>query len=98
MLWVEWDPISRYETACQVLTFIRLALLDINYLENIVLQTSFIRYDTVTCLRPHVFYKPGCINGRAVPQGSYSLQLTFLFPIIPTASEYLCYWFIIHLC
>ncbi|XP_013388458.2 kelch-like protein 17 [Lingula anatina] len=41
--WIEWDPYARAENACQILPYVRLALLDLNYLENVVLQCDFVR-------------------------------------------------------
>ena len=41
--WVETDPTRELESACRVLTHTRLALLDPPYLENVVLQTDFVR-------------------------------------------------------
>ncbi len=41
--WVESDPVRELDDACRVLMHTRLALLDPPYLENVVLQTDFVR-------------------------------------------------------
>lgn len=41
--WIQWDPLSRTESACQLLEHIKLALLEDSYLEDVVLQSEFVR-------------------------------------------------------
>ncbi|KAL3889896.1 hypothetical protein ACJMK2_002216 [Sinanodonta woodiana] len=41
--WLQWDPKNRAESACNVLSTIRLGLLELPYLENIVLKSDFFR-------------------------------------------------------
>ena len=43
MSWIEASPINRIPDTAAILQHIRFALLDMEYLENVVLQTDFIR-------------------------------------------------------
>ncbi|ESO83202.1 hypothetical protein LOTGIDRAFT_179800 [Lottia gigantea] len=39
--WIQYDPVGRSHCACAILQNIRLALLDLTYLENIVIKSEF---------------------------------------------------------
>lgn len=41
--WLRYDPQSRQQNACRILQNIRLALLDLPFLENVVLKSEFFR-------------------------------------------------------
>ncbi|XP_046374616.1 kelch-like protein 12 [Haliotis rufescens] len=49
--WLQWDPVCRLDKACTVLQNIRLALLELPYLENVVLKSEFFR----TCPKCQLF-------------------------------------------
>lgn len=41
--WIQWDPDNRYSDACRLLQHVKLPLLDISYLENVVVQSEFVK-------------------------------------------------------
>ncbi|XP_011441284.3 kelch-like protein 3 [Magallana gigas] len=41
--WIQWDPDSRFSEACRLLPHVKLPLLEISYLENVVVQSEFVK-------------------------------------------------------
>ncbi|KAK3087232.1 hypothetical protein FSP39_003402 [Pinctada imbricata] len=41
--WLQWDPANRLHFACNVLQYVKLPLLELSYLENVVVQLEFVK-------------------------------------------------------
>ena len=41
--WLQWDPTNRYPCACNIIQYVKLPLLERTFLENVVVQSEFVK-------------------------------------------------------